>query len=186
VRMREREEAMQLITTGADQTCERDFDRTLDDLLQRDEALLRNDFSAERPLIAVVGFDGADNFCHGTLRLADYAEGVANESELKAAQLFVAMGDDRFPRLERTVAPRIAPAASARKFSTVRGKQVPTEVTLCLDLSASRSAYGRRAGKNAHTSMTDVHQILKLPPNCTSARAFALIGDVAPWLAQGG
>ena len=117
-----------------------------------------------------------------TLRLTDYKEGVAEESELKVKQLAVAMGDGHFPRLERIIAPRIGPAASARTSVTVGGAQVPVEATLCLDLSASRSAYGRRAGKNAHTTMTDVHEVLKLPGDCSSARAFELLGAFAPWL----
>ena len=55
-RKREREEAMQLISHDADKTCERDFDVTLDALVERDAALLRDDFSAERPLVACLGY----------------------------------------------------------------------------------------------------------------------------------
>ena len=40
------------------------------------------------------------------------------------------MGDDHFPRLERIIAPRLGPAASARTAVTIAGEQVPTEVTL--------------------------------------------------------
>ena len=185
-RMKEREEAMELISNNPDKTCERDFNKTLDDLVERDEKLLRDGFSTQRPFVFVVGFDGADNFTHVTLRLTDYKKGVAEESELKVKQLAVAMGDDRFPRLEKIIAPRIGPAASARTSVNVRGAQVPAEATLCLDLSASRSAYGRRAGKNAHTNLTDVHEVMKLPPDCSlkpcPKHAFALLANFAPWL----
>ena len=34
-------------------------------------------------MLPVLGFDGADNFTHVTLRLTDYKEGIAEESELK-------------------------------------------------------------------------------------------------------
>eukprot|EP00966_Prymnesium_polylepis_P188828 4375175-Prymnesium_polylepis.1 len=173
---------MELMTHDADKTCERDFDKTFDDLVARDETLLHGGFFTQRPLVGVLGFDGADNFTHVTLRLTDYKEGIAEESELKTKQLAVAMGDDHYPRLERVIAPRIGPAASARTSATVRGEQVPAEMTLCLDYSAARSAYGRRAGKNAHTTVEDVHSVLKLPEGVTSARAFQLLGDFAPWL----
>ena len=117
-----------------------------------------------------------------TPRLTDYKEGVAEESELKVWQLAVAMGDDHFPRLERVIAPRIGPAASERTSVVVGGATVPAEGTLCLDLSAARSAYGRRAGKNAHTTAEDVHEVIKLPDDCDSTRAFELLGQFAPWL----
>ena len=73
-RMREREEAMQLVAYDEDKTCERDFDTTLDDLIERDKALLRGGFSSARPLAPVLGFDGAANFTHVTLRLTDYSD----------------------------------------------------------------------------------------------------------------
>eukprot|EP00966_Prymnesium_polylepis_P041433 961660-Prymnesium_polylepis.1 len=92
------------------------------------------------------------------------------------------MGDDHFPCLERVVAPRIGPAASARSSVTIDGAQVPAKGTLCLDLLAARSAYGRRSGKNAHTLMEDVHQVLKLPEDSTAAEAFNLLDVLAPWL----
>ena len=63
-RMREREEALELICHDPDKTCERDFHKSLDDLTARDEALLRDGFTTERPFVFVVGFDGADNFTH--------------------------------------------------------------------------------------------------------------------------
>ena len=115
-----------------------------------------------------------------TPRLTDYKEGVAEESELKVWQLAVAMGDDHFPRLERVIAPRIGPAASERTSVVVGGATVPAEGTLCLDLSAARSAYGRRTGKNAHTTAEDVHEVMKLPDDCDSTRAFELLGQFAP------
>jgi hypothetical protein len=117
-----------------------------------------------------------------TLRLTDYKAGVAAESELKVKQLAVAMGDDHYPRLERVIAPRIGPAACARSSVSVGGVSVPAETVVCLDYSAARSTYGRRAGKNAHTTIEDVHAVLKLPEGCESARAFELLGDFAPWL----
>ena len=161
-RAKEREQAMQLIEHSDDKTCERDFDRSLDELVARDASLLREGpFTSSKPLTFVVSFDGAANFTHVTLRLTDYREGVAAESELKVKQLAVAMGDDHYPRLERIIAPRIGPAASSRATVTLRGEQVPVEGTLCLDLSAARSAYGRRHGKLVHCKCTDVHALFK-------------------------
>mmetsp|Transcript_14867 Transcript_14867/g.39759 ORF Transcript_14867/g.39759 Transcript_14867/m.39759 type:complete len:344 (+) Transcript_14867:621-1652(+) len=92
------------------------------------------------------------------------------------------MGDDHFPRLERVIAPRIGPAASERTSVVVCGATVPAEGTLCLDLSAARSAYGRRTGKNAHTTAEDLHEVMKLPDDCDSTRALELLGQFAPWL----
>ncbi len=77
---------------------------------------------------------------------------------------------------------RIGPAASSRSTVSVCGTVVPAEATLCLDLSAARSAYGRRSGKNAHTTLTDVHEVLKLPEGCSADRAFKLLDAFAPWL----
>ena len=61
-------------------------------------------------------------------------------SELKAKQLAVAMGNDHFPRLEKVITPLIGPAASARSTVTIGCKAVPAVATMCLDLSAARSA----------------------------------------------
>mmetsp|Transcript_83633 Transcript_83633/g.166972 ORF Transcript_83633/g.166972 Transcript_83633/m.166972 type:complete len:165 (-) Transcript_83633:1987-2481(-) len=73
VRAREREEAMQLVEHSEDKTCERDFDRSLDDLVARNASLLREaPFTTSQPLTFVVSFDGAANFTHVTLRLTDY------------------------------------------------------------------------------------------------------------------
>ena len=181
-RKREREEAMELISYDVDKTCERDFDKTFNDLVERDKALLRGGFTAARPLTACLGFDGADNFTHVLLRLTEYKDEVAQESELKGKQLAVAMGDDHFPRLERIIAPRIGPAASTRTSVTVDGAQVPATVVMCLDYSAARSAYGRCSSKNAHTTIEDMHAVLKLPDECDAAREFDLIDAFAPWL----
>jgi hypothetical protein len=46
-RMREREKAMELINYDEDKTCERNFDDSLDSLVLRDEALLRDGFSSK-------------------------------------------------------------------------------------------------------------------------------------------
>lgn len=174
-RAKEREAAMQLIEHSEDKTCERDFDKSLDDLVARDTALLREvPFTAAKPLTFVVSFDGADNFTHVTLRLTDYRKGVAEESELKVKQLAVAMGNDHFPRLERVIAPRIGPAAAARRSVTLRGEQVPAEGTLCLDLSAARSAYSRRHGKLVHCKCTDVQAVFKATGNNVAAAFDAL------------
>ena len=181
-RMREREKAMELINYDEDKTCERNFDDSLDSLVLRDEALLRDGFSSKRKFMFCLGFDGADNFTHVTLRLTDYKIGIAEESELKVKQLAVAMGDDHFPRLERIIAPRIGPAVSSRTSVMVRGVPVPAEGALCLDLSAQRSAYGRRSGKNGHTEMEDVHAVMKLPDKCTPKKGFELLENYAPWL----
>jgi len=177
--MKDGEAALELLEREGADCCERDFDTSLDDLVARDEALLRTDgFTAERPLKFVVGFDGADNFTHVTLRLTDYSEGVAAESELKVKQLAVAMGDDHFPRLEKIIAPRIGPAASARTSVAIGGVQVPAKGSLCLDLSAARSAYGRRHGKPVHCKCTDVHATLDLVPTVNAAAAFAKLKRV--------
>jgi len=44
---------------------------------------------------------------------------------------------------------------------SLRGEQVPVEGTLCLDLSAARSAYGRRHGKLVHCKCQDVHALFQ-------------------------
>ena len=183
-RMREREEAMELVQREGADTCERDFDKTLEKLIARDAQLLRTNFSAARPFTPVLSFDGADNFTHVTLRLCDYKEGVAEESELKVMQLAVAMGDDHYmyPRLEKVVAPSIGPAFSKLKSVTIAGEQVPAEPTMCLDLSAARSAYGRRAGKSSHCKCTDVYTTPKLPAEITAKGAFAIVDKFCKWL----
>jgi len=161
-REKEREAALGLITTEGVETCERDFDTTLNALVARDEALLtEREYTRAQPFTAVLGFDGADNFTHVTLRLTGYRDDVAAESELKAAQLAVAMGDDHYPNLEKIIEPRIGPAASRVDVVTLHKRSVPAEVVLCLDLSAARSAYGRRHGKPVHYQLEDVQFIPK-------------------------
>ena len=68
-----------------DDATDRSFPDALQMLVTRDGAILKpaSAFTVNNPLLAVVGFDGADNFCHVLLRLIDYLDGVAVESEIK-------------------------------------------------------------------------------------------------------
>ena len=81
----------------------RKFAANLQRLVTRDEALLESPetFGPDRPLIAVIGFDGFMDCCHVYLRLIDYKKGVAKESEMKGTGLCVASGDDHNQNLSR-------------------------------------------------------------------------------------
>ena len=76
----------------------------LQKLVDRDAAALEPGLEE---LEAVIGFDGADNFCHVTLRLVSYKEEMKKESELKGIGLAVAIGDDHNHNLTLIVPPRM-------------------------------------------------------------------------------
>ena len=97
-----------------DDATDRSFLDALQMLVTRDGAILKpaSAFTVDNPLLAVVGFDGADNFCHVLLRLIDYLDGVAVESEIKGVALAIGRYDDHNPNLELLFA-RLGPEINA-------------------------------------------------------------------------
>ena len=97
------EEQFGLIRSEGTDCTERNFPSVLQALVDRDAHQLANPdsyTSGTKKLKAVIGFDGADNFCHVLLGLIEYKEGVACESEIKRVALAVMMGDDHNPSLQ--------------------------------------------------------------------------------------
>ena len=123
---------------------QRNFNSVLQEIVTRDEALLSDVDS----LRVVVGLDGFDSYCHVLLRLVDYKEGTAKESELKGSGLAVAVGDDHNPNLDLIfgdgLGEQINSAIVNGATVQLRGRAVPIELLGCFDLSAARSVKARR------------------------------------------
>ena len=133
---------------------------------------------------AVVGFDGADNFTHVLLRLVDYKEGVAKESELKGVALSVGMGDDHQPNLVKMFGHRLGAAINSYlppnppRTVPFRGCQLPVRIRTCLDHSASRSMNGMRSNASPHSTKLHPHLEIEAPPDASWQQIDALIEPV--------
>ena len=148
---------------GQRDVTQRDFESLAQLLATRDEAQLAR---RDRVVLAFGGVDGASHFCHYLLRLVEYKEDIAVESEAKGMKLAIATkSDDHFRALTDVLGPRIAPAIN--KLLTVGtnvqlcGEWVPLLFRMGLDLSAACSILGRRSNASAHTEVMDPH--LHLP-----------------------
>ena len=165
---------------------ERKFAVNLQHLVDRDEALLESpeDFGDERPLIAVVGFDGFMDCCHVYLRLIDYKENVAKESEMKGTGLCVASGDDHnlnLSRIFQNLGPEINKYIKLAFYVKVGGRYVRVEVVVCLDYSAARSVLGLRSNASPHSRMLSISLVIEAPKGSSWAKIKALILKKLPW-----
>ena len=163
---------------------ERDFDAVLQKLIDRDAHLLPTHEELGGVLNGVIGFDGADDFCHSCIRLVDYVDGVAKESELKGAGLTVAVGDDHNFNLNlqfRRIGPAINKTISTGGTFTLRGKPIRMDISSCLDYSASRSMYAKRSNSSPHSSKLHAHLIIEVSVAAPWLEIDKAIDKAMPW-----
>jgi hypothetical protein len=170
---------------------ERNFDEQLQLLVTRDQHLLLDPdtFGVEvdgavRCLNFVVGLDGAGNFTHVCVRLVDYKDGVAKESELKGVGLATALGDDHNPNLDlifKRLGSGINAYFSGEKTVQLFGRPVPARGATCLDYSASRSVAALRSNSSPHALKLHAHLIIEAPPEATMPEVATLILAKMPW-----
>ena len=174
-----------LITNPEHVDCtERDFDLTLQKLIDRDAHLLLAHEDLKGKLTAVIGFDGAADFCHACVRLVDYKEGVSKESEMKAAGLTVAVGDDHNFNLNlqfRRVGPAINHTIRTGGKFMLRCVPIIVEINNCLDYSASRSLYAKRTNSSPHSLKLHPHLIIDTPAEAEWPIIDATIDEAMPW-----
>lgn len=162
---------------------QRDFLTVVQNLVERDRMLL----ATTSHIGLVLGFDGADDVCHFLVRLDGYKREVKAESEAKGAQLAIACNsDDHYPALVECLGPKLGPSIdAARRGETtieVDGVRKPMRLFWCLDLSASRSLYGRRTNASPHSEKLHPHLVLPHPVKITWAEADRAIERAMPWL----
>ena len=183
------EEQFGLIRSEGTDCTERNFPSVLQALVDRDAHQLANPdsyTSGTKKLKAVIGFDGADNFCHVLLGLIEYKEGVACESEIKRVALAVMMGDDHNPSLQNIFSSRLGPDIEryikGEATVTLFGRATQVEITTCLDLSASCSMTARRCNASPHTLSIDPHLIIACGDDDTMDVLEAKYLKKMPWL----
>ena len=96
-----------------------------------------------------------------------------------------ANSDDHYPALHdclRTLGPAVN---AAHRGELLLSNLRRILILWCLDLSASRSLYGRRTNVSPHTEKIEPHLVLPHPANITWAAADAAIGRAMPWLNVG-
>ena len=165
---------------------ERHFAKHLQELVTRDESTLESPatFGPERPLTAVIGFDGFSKFCHVYLRLIDYNHAVAKESELKGTGLCVASGDDHNANLARifvNLGPNINEYLTSTQQVELQDRSIPVEVVTGLDYSASRSMLGLRTNACPHSLKLSISLVIEALPGSTWAQIKKLILKKMPW-----
>ena len=164
---------------------QRDFLSSVQALATRDESLLLITPTSSHIEI-ILGFDGADDFVHFLARLGGYKREVKAESEAKGVQLAIgANSDDHYPSLQvllRSLGPAINAAHRSESTITLGNKFYCLLILWCLDLSASRSLYGRRTNASPHTENINPHLVLPHPPGITWALADSSIARAMPWL----
>ena len=163
---------------------ERDFDTVVQQLINRDAHLLPSHEDLGGVLNGVIGFDGAADFCHSCIRLIDYIDGVAKESEQKGAGLTVAVGDDHNFNLNlqfRRVGPAINRTISTGGMFTLRGMPIRLAISTCLDYSASRSMYGMRSNSSPHSAKLHPHLIVEVKADAAWGVIDTAIDVAMPW-----
>ena len=163
---------------------ERDFNIVLQQLIDRDTNLLPTHEELGGVLNVVLGFDGADDFCHSCVRLIDYKEGVAKESELKGVGLTVAIGDDHNFNLNlqfRRIGPAINVTINTGGDFTLRGQPITVDFSTCLDYSATRSMYGMRSNSSPHSSKLHGQLIIDTKSDASWKEIDAEIEKKMPW-----
>ena len=120
----------------------------------------------------VVGFDGADSFCHFLGRLVGYRDGMGQESEIRGVQLAIAANsDDHYPALADILGPSSLLGPAMNKVVTeggtvlLGGRHVPLLLRSCLDLLAWRSMGGRRSNVSPLTELMNPQLVLPTPLN---------------------
>ena len=163
---------------------ERDFVSVVQQMIDRDEPLLPTLDELGGELTAVVGFDGAADFCHACVRLIDYKDGVCKESAMKGVGLTVAVGDDHNFNLNlqfRRIGPSINETIRTGGTFTLRGEPVVLKIATCLDYSASRSMYGMRSNSSPHSLKLHPHLIIEMPDDSSWAKIDTEINTKMPW-----
>ena len=183
------EERFGLIRSEEGDCTERSFPVVLQALVDRDAHQLDDPdayASGTKKLKAVIGFDGADDFCHVLLGLVEYMEGVACESEIKRVALAIMMGDDHNPSLQNIFASRLGPDIESfiKGEATIElfGRPTLVEITTCLDLSASCSMTARRCNASPHTLTIDPHLVIECRECDTMDDLEAKYLNKMPWL----
>ena len=178
-----------LVRSEVGDCTERGFTSVLQALVDRDSHQLADPdsyTSGEKKLKTVIGFDGADDFCHVLLGLIEYKEGVACESEIKRVALAVMMGDDHNPSLQNIFSSRLGPDIERyiKGEATIMlfGRPTLVEITTCLDLSASCSMTARRCNASPHTLTMDPHLVIPCAADDTIVELEAKMLRKMPWL----
>ena len=165
---------------------QRNFGAVLQETVTRDAALL----SDVESLDVVIGLDGFDSYCHVLLRLVDYKEGTAKESELKGAGLAVAVGDDHNPNLDLIfgdgLGTEINAAIANGTTVQLRGKAVAVNIVGCFDLSAARSVKARRSNASPWSNKLVPELIIEAPRDADMDTIEELILREMPLLGAGG
>ena len=165
---------------------ERDWDDAVQKLVTRDGNILESPgtFGVDRPLNLVVGFDGADDFCHVALRLIDYNDNVAKESEMKGVGLCVAKGDDHNANLAlqfKRLGPAINLAIDEGGSVNLHGRRVPYIVNTGLDYSASRSINALRSNAAPHSAALDPHLVIEVKEGASYQLIKKTLEQKLPW-----
>ena len=170
-----------------DNCTQRDFKSTLQETVDRDAALIPDDLDE---LDVAIGLDGFDSYCHVLLRLVNYKDGTAVESEQKGAGLAVAVGDDHNPNLDLIFGAGLGRDINGaiKNGATVQlhGRAVPIKIIGCFDLSAARSVKARRTNASPWSNALVPELIINANQDADMDAIEKLILEKMPLLGEGG